>query len=140
MPTKPFLRFYYSETLRKKTISLLSTLEQAPDATAHRDALADVVADRLLSRRALEIRFRKALGRSPHQEIQRVRLERARRLLRETDLAIPRVAEAAGYGDPAKAKQVLDWAPSPSSSACRGSSRSRRPRSPWSAATAPSFW
>lgn len=43
--TKPFLRFYHSEALRKKTLSLLSTLEQAPDATAHRDALANVVVE-----------------------------------------------------------------------------------------------
>lgn len=42
---KPFLRFYHSEALRKKTLSLLSTLEQAPDATAHRSALADVVVE-----------------------------------------------------------------------------------------------
>jgi hypothetical protein len=42
---KPFLRFYHSEALRKKTLSLLGTLEQAPDATAHRGALADVVVE-----------------------------------------------------------------------------------------------
>jgi hypothetical protein len=43
--SKPFLRFYHSEGLRKKTLSLLGTLEQAQDATAHRDALADVVVE-----------------------------------------------------------------------------------------------
>jgi hypothetical protein len=43
--SKPFLRFYHSEGLRKKTLSLLGTLEQAEDATAHRDALADVVVE-----------------------------------------------------------------------------------------------
>jgi LacI family transcriptional regulator len=77
------------------------------DHAAEGIGVADVVADRLLSRRALEIRFRKALGRSPHEEIQRVRLERARRLLRETDLAIPRVAEAAGYGRASYLAQVF---------------------------------
>ena len=40
---RPFLRFYHSETLRKKTLSVLHTLEEAEDAAAHRDALADVV-------------------------------------------------------------------------------------------------
>jgi len=44
-PNKPFLRYYHSEALRKKTLSLLSTLEQAPDAAAHRDALADLVVE-----------------------------------------------------------------------------------------------
>jgi hypothetical protein len=40
---KPFLRFYHSEALRKKTLSVLNTLEQAQDATHHRNALADIV-------------------------------------------------------------------------------------------------
>jgi len=43
--SEPFLRFYHSKALRKNTLSLLSTLEQAEDATAHRDALADVVVE-----------------------------------------------------------------------------------------------
>jgi hypothetical protein len=42
-PTEPFLRFYHSKGLRKDTLSLLSALEQAEDATAHRDALAEVI-------------------------------------------------------------------------------------------------
>jgi len=43
--SKPYLRFYYSETLRKKTLALLGTIEQARDAAAHRDALADVIVE-----------------------------------------------------------------------------------------------
>ena len=43
--SKPFLRFYHSEGLRKKTLSVLRTLEQAQDVTAHRDALADIVVE-----------------------------------------------------------------------------------------------
>ena len=45
LASKPFLRFYFSESLRRKTLSTLTTLEHAPDATAHRDALADVVVE-----------------------------------------------------------------------------------------------
>lgn len=44
-PSEPFLRFYHSKGLRKNTLSLLSTLEKAQDATAHRDALADVIVE-----------------------------------------------------------------------------------------------
>ena len=40
---QPFLRFYYSESLRAKTLAVLTTLERAKDGTKHRDALADVV-------------------------------------------------------------------------------------------------
>ncbi|MCX7155475.1 MAG: hypothetical protein NTW45_03420 [Rhodocyclales bacterium] len=43
--SKPFIRFYHSDALRKTTLSLLSTLEQAEDPTAHRDALANVVVE-----------------------------------------------------------------------------------------------
>ena len=42
-PSEPFLRFYHSRELRKKTLLLLHTLEQAKDATVHREALADIV-------------------------------------------------------------------------------------------------
>jgi hypothetical protein len=42
---KPFLRFYHSEALRKKTISLLSTIERAPDARVHRDTLSNLVVE-----------------------------------------------------------------------------------------------
>lgn len=44
-PPKPFLRFYHSEALRKKTISLLSTIERAQDARVHRDTLSNLVVE-----------------------------------------------------------------------------------------------
>jgi hypothetical protein len=44
-PLKPFLRFYHSEALRKKTLSLLSTIEHAQDATTYRDALSNLVVE-----------------------------------------------------------------------------------------------
>jgi LacI family transcriptional regulator len=50
-----------------------------------------------VSRRALERRFRRELGCSPHAEIQRLRLERARQMLRETSLPIKVVAERNGW-------------------------------------------
>ena len=43
--SKPFLRFYHSEELRKETLAVLGALEKARDATAHRGALADVVVE-----------------------------------------------------------------------------------------------
>lgn len=47
--SKAFLRFYHSEGLRRKTLSVIGDLEQAQDATAHRDALADVVVELMKS-------------------------------------------------------------------------------------------
>lgn len=52
------------------------------------------------SRRVLERRFINLLNRTPAEEIRRVHLERAKQMLSETDLPIPDVAEAAGFGSP----------------------------------------
>ncbi|TVR49192.1 MAG: helix-turn-helix domain-containing protein, partial [Puniceicoccaceae bacterium] len=58
------------------------------------------LSDRLkISRRSLELRFRRALNRAPYDEILRVRLAHAQSLLAETDLDVSQVAEAAGFHD-----------------------------------------
>jgi hypothetical protein len=57
--SRPFLRFYYAEGLHKKTLSVLDRLETAQDATAHRDALADVVVE--LTNSGLDFYFMKPL-------------------------------------------------------------------------------
>ena len=67
----------------------------------------DVVRHVAVSRRALEIRFRSAIGRTILSEIQRIRLQRAKRLLLETDLPLPMVAESAGFGTPSYLVQVF---------------------------------
>ncbi|WP_145357326.1 XylR family transcriptional regulator [Alienimonas californiensis] len=59
--------------------------------------VADVLRAVPVSRRSLEDRFRAILGRTPHEEIARVRLNRVRRLLRETELPIGEIAARAGY-------------------------------------------
>ena len=41
--SRPFLRFYHSESLRAETLAVLTTLEEANDRTKYRGALADVV-------------------------------------------------------------------------------------------------
>jgi LacI family transcriptional regulator len=48
------------------------------------------------SRRWLERRFRKVLGRSPHEELRQARLDCAKKLLLETDWTLAEVARAAG--------------------------------------------
>ncbi|MEM9644769.1 MAG: substrate-binding domain-containing protein, partial [Planctomycetota bacterium] len=50
-----------------------------------------------LSRRSLEHRFKKCVGRSPHEEIQRVRIRRIKSLLSETTLSIQQIATQGGY-------------------------------------------
>jgi LacI family transcriptional regulator len=50
-----------------------------------------------LSRRVLESRFQKLLGRTPHEEITRIQVERVKELLTETDLSLSAIAHRAGY-------------------------------------------
>jgi len=61
-------------------------------------AVSDVGEEVGVSRRTLERRFLRALGRSVYSEITRCRVERAKRLLVETDLPSYRVAGGAGFG------------------------------------------
>jgi LacI family transcriptional regulator len=58
----------------------------------------DVVQEVAVSRRNLERRFRDAIGRTILEEIQLVRLERAKRLLVETTYPVSKIAQLAGFG------------------------------------------
>jgi LacI family transcriptional regulator len=57
----------------------------------------DVLGEVPLSRRMLESRFLKFLGRTPHQEMERVKMDRVKRLLRETDLSLDVIARRTGF-------------------------------------------
>lgn len=59
--------------------------------------VTDVLTRVPLSRRVLESRFKKLLGRTPHDEIQRVQLRRVESLLAETDLPLVKIADRAGF-------------------------------------------
>jgi len=50
-----------------------------------------------MARRSLERRFRQSFGRSPIEEIRRIRIDKARKLLAETDLQMQQIAERCGY-------------------------------------------
>jgi LacI family transcriptional regulator, galactose operon repressor len=65
--------------------------------------VADVLREVPLSRRSLEQRFLKALGRTPAAEIRRAQVEVAKQMLAETDEPMARVALAAGFSN---AKQL----------------------------------
>jgi LacI family transcriptional regulator len=77
------------------------------------------------SRRRLERLFHDLLGRSPAEEIRRVRIERARHLLATTDLSIPRVAAASGFGTGEYLATVFRQATGTSPLKYRASARTR---------------
>lgn len=64
---------------------------------AQRLSVNDLVEHTAISRRALERRFVQALGRTPMAEIRRARLERAKRLLIESDFSLAEVARRSGF-------------------------------------------
>ncbi len=62
--------------------------------------VADVARHLNVSRRLLEMHARKTLGRTIHDEILRVRLDRAQSLLRDTRMTINEIADACGFAGP----------------------------------------
>ena len=71
--------------------------------------VSEVVERLSIARRGLERRFRKFLDRSVLEEIQRVRVERAKRLLVETDLPMPSIARRCGFSTPQRLAAVFRW-------------------------------
>ncbi len=69
--------------------------------------VGDVLAAIPLSRRPLEIRFKNATGRTLQKEILRVRLERAKELLTETDLPVAEIAIKCGFTEPQRLTEVF---------------------------------
>ena len=57
----------------------------------------DIVKHSAVSRRALEIRFHRSLGRSIREEIERIRVGRVKQLLVETKLPVRKIAENTGF-------------------------------------------
>jgi len=62
--------------------------------------VADVLKESPMARTQLERRFRQIIGRSPREEIERVRLSRVQELLARTPLPISAIAEEAGFDYP----------------------------------------
>ena len=64
--------------------------------------VTDILREVPISRRALERRFEKAIGRTPKAEIMRQRINQAKDLLRETDLRCAAIASRLGFTSPEK--------------------------------------
>jgi LacI family transcriptional regulator len=64
--------------------------------------VADVLKHVAMSRRSLEMHFSKALGRTIHEEITRVRIDRAKHLLISSDWSIVHISDACGFAFPSQ--------------------------------------
>ena len=78
---------------------LQQALRQMRDMATERVTVDEIVRKLNVSRRQIERTFQRELGRSPLSELQRIRIERAKQQLIETDDAMPRIAASAGFRD-----------------------------------------
>jgi LacI family transcriptional regulator len=69
--------------------------------------VGEVLAAVPLSRRPLELRFKRDTGRTLQKEIWRVRLERAKEMLIETDLPVADIAGRCGFSEPQRMTEVF---------------------------------
>jgi LacI family transcriptional regulator len=89
-----------TDTLAVKDSALKKALSFIRENGLGQIKVSDIARASGISRRVLERRFLKVLGRSPAEEIRRTRIDRARVLLQDTSLDIPSVAEASGFSSP----------------------------------------
>jgi LacI family transcriptional regulator len=79
---------------------LAAAVRHIKDHCHQRISISDILSAVPMSRRAMEKGFRQHLGRSPAEEIRRVRVERAVQFLCDTSWAMPRIARAVGFDRP----------------------------------------
>jgi LacI family transcriptional regulator len=89
-----------TDTLAIRDRALVAAVSFIRENAAKPVQVNDVAQHAGVSRRVLERRFMQVLERTVAEEIRRVHFELAKKLLVETDLAIPEVADAAGFGTP----------------------------------------
>jgi LacI family transcriptional regulator len=80
-------------------VQAMRWLRDNAERPARIEELLDILA---VSRRSLELKFAKHLGRSPYEELTRLRIERAQALLRSSDLPIQMIARRSGFRHPGR--------------------------------------
>ena len=105
MPEKPYINIPPLNVVSRRSTDIIAIQESDIAAALHliRNracegiTVAKVVREIGISRRSLERNFCKYFGRSPHDEIIRIRIERAKTLLCSTDISITSIAEESGF-------------------------------------------
>lgn len=86
-----------TDTIAIEDVGVASALQYIRRNFRHRISVSDVLQTCSLSRRSMDYRFKKLVGRTPHEEIQRVRLNYVKQLLATTRLPITMIARRAGF-------------------------------------------
>mgnify|MGYP002779744174 FL=1 len=93
--TRPSTEFYVTDDEQ-----ILGALSFIRTHACNDIKVEDVLTVVPLSRRALEARFHKVTGRTPHEEISRLKLQRVKELLLEPGLSLQTIAELTGFKHP----------------------------------------
>lgn len=103
-PTSELLLMPLGITTRQSTdifacddVKLRQVMRFIKDNAVRGIQVGDVMRAVPIARRTLERRFRTMLGHSLAEEIRRTKIEKVRRLLTETDMAVPEIADACGF-------------------------------------------
>ena len=86
-----------TDTLAVDDVSLIKAMKFIQENSGHPIRVEEVARAAGLSRRAFERRFQRVFGRTPAHDIRRAHLELAKKLLTETDLPMPQIAEKAAF-------------------------------------------
>jgi LacI family transcriptional regulator len=86
-----------TDTLALSDPRLVQALRFLREHAGEPITVADILKAAPMARRTLELKFIKALGRTPAEELRSLRLARARTLLADSDLPMQEVAEACGF-------------------------------------------
>lgn len=86
-----------TDTLAVRDPQLVQVIEFIREHAFGPLTMDDILRAVPMARRTLERRFAQTFGRSPADEIRRVRIGRARKLLSETNLRMQEIAESCGY-------------------------------------------
>ncbi|MBC2603686.1 AraC family transcriptional regulator [Puniceicoccus vermicola] len=86
-----------TDTLAITDSHLIKTLLFIREHAFNPISMDDILARVPVSRRMMELKFRQHLGRSPMEEVKRLRIQKARNLLESTDKPMQDIAEACGY-------------------------------------------
>lgn len=100
IPPKGLVARHSSDVVAVEDPDVAAALRYIREHACHGIRVGDVIKHVGLSRTLLERRMREAIGRTPGEEIHRVRFDEVRRLLDSTDLALAAIARRCGFEHP----------------------------------------
>ena len=100
IPPKGLVVRHSSDVVAVEDPDVAAALRYIREHACHGIGVGDVLKHAGLSRTLLERRMREAIGRTPGEEIHRVRFDEVRRLLDSTDLSLAAIARRCGFEHP----------------------------------------